>query len=251
MRFGIVLLFASALVCSASTSFVLCSSGFSTATTSGCGPAINSPAANSLSPDGNWYVASNSSGTFFSQAFVTVNNAFPLQNAGPWLANDSGSSWITPSNNQGATYSNNTATFYSTQFSLTGISDLSSVTISGDWLADDYGSGIFLNGVSVGQVSLPAFGGLGGPLVAFTINGSNLGGAAFLPGLNTLTFGVVNDATNHGSVNDPSPGPTGIRVLFTEADGTGVTGTPEPGTFAMFAAGLAICLQTRLRRRSS
>ena len=231
MTTRIVLFLASALTCSASTTFVLCSSGFATATTSGCGPAINSPAANSLTSDGNWYVASNSSGTFQSQAFVTINNAAPLQAVGPWLANDAASSWITPSNNQNANYINGTTTYYSTQFSLAGISDLTSVIIAGDWLADDYGTGVFLNGIAVGQASLPVFGSLGGPMFQFVIDGGNLGAAAFLPGLNTLTFGTANDATNHGAIVSLGAGPTGIRVVITESDGASPAApTPEPPT---------------------
>src|SRR5450432_2576865 len=133
-------------------SFTICSTGFATATTSGCGAAVVSPAANNLTADGNWYVASNSSGTFLSQAFVTINNSYPIQNAGPWLANNAndsngvgaGSSWITPTNSQGATYVNN-AYYFATSFSLAGY-QASSAQINGYWLADDYGGGIFLNG---------------------------------------------------------------------------------------------------------
>ena len=223
--------------------FTICSTGFATATTSGCGAAINSPAANNLLPDGNWYVSSNSSGTFMGQAYVSVNNAFPVQNAGPWLANNandangvgSGSSWITPSNNQNAQYINNTTTYYSSQFNLAGLSP-STAQISGYWLADDYGSGVFLNGVSVGQSSMPAFGGLGGPMVPFNITNGNpvMGQAFFLPGQNTITFGAVNDATNHGTVNNPNTSPTGVRVLFTSATAS----VPEPSTLLMMGTAL-------------
>jgi len=214
--------------------FTICSTGLATATTSGCGPAINSPLANNLLPDGNWYVSSNSSGTFQSQAFVTINNSFPVQNAGPWLGNDASSAWITPSNDQNGQYINGTSNYFSTQFNLTGPPSLAQ--ISGFWLADDYGSGIFLNGVSVGQASLPAFGGLGGPMVPFNITQGNpgMGQAFFTPGQNTLTFGVVNDATNHGQLNNPATSPTGVRVLFTSATDS----VPEPGTMLLMGGGL-------------
>jgi len=110
-----VILLLQALFCSA-TPITICSTGLATANGSGCGTQINSPAANNLMADGNWYVSSSSSGSFYSQAFVTVNNAFPVQNAGPWLANNTNdangfglnSSWITPASNQSALFINGT-----------------------------------------------------------------------------------------------------------------------------------------------
>lgn len=236
--------------------FTICSTGFATATTSGCGPAINSPGANNLTADGNWYVASNSSGTFLSQAFVTINNSYPVQNAGPWLANNAndingvgaGSSWVVPGNNQGSTYINS-AYYYSTQFSLAG-TQASTASINGYWLADDYGGGVFLNGVTVNQASLPIFGGLGGPMVPFSIsNGNaNLGQATFNGGQNTLTFGVVNDSTNHGTSNGGNT-PTGVRVVFSNASVNGADSVPEPSSILLIGAGLLGCGIFAHRRR--
>src|SRR5262249_13677116 len=143
-----------------------------------------------------------------------------------------GSSWITPSNNQATTYINGPE-FFSTQFNLTGF-DLSNVTISGYWLADDYGLGIFLNGGSVGQASLPVFGALGGPMTPFTIKHGALGSAAFNQGSNTLTFGMINDSTNHGTITGGNS-PTGIRVVFTVA---GTDPVPEPASIFLVGLGL-------------
>ena len=223
--------------------FTVCSTGFAVASTSGCGAAITSPAANTLSADGNWYVASNSSGTFLSQAFVTINNSFPVgptnPGSNPWLANDANSSWITPTNNQATTYPN-AQYFYGTNFSLTS-GQATSAQITGSWLADDYGTGIFLNGVGVGQSSLPAFGGLGGPLVFFSISNGGVGQAQFQINNNSLVFGLANDSTNHGLLAGGNT-PTGLRVQIS------ATAVPEPGTILLMGAGLAGVLVARRRR---
>ena len=220
--------------------FTVCSTGFAVASTSGCGAAIASPAANNLTPDGNWFVASNSSGTILGSTFVTVNNSYPVgpTNPGtnPWLANDANSSWVTPGSNQATTYANGQY-FYVTNFSLTA-GQATSAQITGSWLADDYGTGIFLNGVGVGQSSLPAFGGLGGPLVFFSISNGGAGQAQFQLNNNSLVFGVANDSSR--ALGGPTP--TGLRVQIS------TTTVPEPGTILLMGAGLAGVLVARRRR---
>ena len=210
--------------------FTVCSTGFATATTSGCGAAIVSPGGNNLTADGNWYVASSSSGTMLSQAFVTVNNYYPVGpiNPGinPWLANDSNSSWVTPGNNQVTQYPTGQY-YYGQQFAIANTTQANSARISGFWLADDYGTGVFLNGISVAQTSLPVFGGLGGPLVAFSISNGGVGQAQFQAGTNRLVFGVMNNTDSNGNTV------TGFRVQISNAD------VPEPGSILLLGAGLA------------
>jgi hypothetical protein len=238
-----------AALCSAAHSapVIVCSTGEATATAIGCGPALNSAASNNLSADGNWYVASNQSGTFSGQAFVTINNSAPLQSAGPWLANNAndingvgaGSSWIMPISNQ-TTLLPNTLYYFSAQFLLSAATDLTHFAISGDWLADDYGAGVFLNGIAISQANLPVFGGTGGAMVPFAVPSGH-----FVTGLNTLTFAVRNDSTNHGvlpAVNSS----VGVRVLVTDAAVT--SPVPEPSSLALLAAGLG-CLGFASRRK--
>jgi hypothetical protein len=234
---------------------IVCSTGDATAATSGCGPAINSAASNNLSADGNWYVASNASGAFFSQAFVTINNVAPLQAPGPWLANNTndihgvgaGSSWIILTSDQGNLFPNGHS-YFSTQFVLGAETDLAHFAISGDWLADDYGLGIFLNGTAISQANLPVFGGEGGAMVPFAVTSGQ-----FVVGPNTLTFEVQNDSTDHGALTDTHTGsPFGVRVLITAAGVTSPTGgVPEPTTWALLLVGFGLAGSgLRARRRA-
>lgn len=247
MTAKILLLLSCALGCSAST-VILCSTGETTASGAGCGLSVNSPAANNLTPDGNWFVASGTGGVFQSQAFVTVNNSLPLQAAGPWLANDGGSAWLTPGSNQATTYIDGSFTYFAQTFGLTA-GQLANVVIKGSWLADDYAAGIFLNGAVVPESSFPLFGGEGGPMVPFTITqGTVPGEPMFVTGSNTIVFAVENDASNRGAVTSPGNTPTGVRILITEADSI-APGVPEPATFGLLMGGFGALLLVRRRRK--
>lgn len=223
---------ASASIFANVTGVNLCSTGFATATTSGCGSAINSPAANNLLADGNWYT-SNSSGSFQSQSFVTVNNAYPLQNGGPWPANGAASAWIVPGSDQSTVYGSQ-AFYYSTSFTLDGTVDLAALSIAGFWITDDSGAGIFLNGVAVGQAMLPPANSVGGPMTPFLITQGDpmLGQAAFVVGSNVITFGVNNIGSSV----------TGVRVQFSD-----ISEAPEPATFVLIGCSLAAISISRRR----
>ena len=244
MRLALAVVLAALCGAAHAAPVIVCSTGDSTASAGGCGPGINSPGSNNLSADGNWYVASNPAGAFFSQAYVTINNLDPLQSAGPWLANNAndingvgaGSSWIVLTNNQSNLFFNGHV-YFSTQFVLSATTDLEHFAISGDWLADDYGLGIFLNGTAISQASLPAFGGEGGPMTPFAVTPGQ-----FVVGANTLTFEVQNDSTDHGALTDTHTGsPLGVRVLFTAAGVPAPTGgVPEPSTWALLLVGFGL-----------
>jgi len=121
--------------------------------------------------------------------------------------------------------------------------------IVGRRLADDYGAGVFLNGVSVGQSALPAFSGESGPMEVFALNGAYPGGASFNVGQNILTFAVLSDATNHGTINDSSNTPTGLRGVFTQADSAPTV--PEPSTFALVGSGIGAAVLRALKSPSN
>ena len=87
--------------------------------------------------------------------------------------------------------------------------------------------------------------GFGGPMTPFNITNGNaaLGQATFMGGNNIVTFGVVNDSTNHGAMAGGNT-PTGVRVYFTSATAS----VPEPGMLVLMGAGL-IGLTVVARRR--
>jgi len=152
-------------------------------------------------------------------AMVVIESGYPFPY---WFYNGPSSAWIAPSANGGSV---NTAENYTyrTTFDLTGF-DFSSAVITGQWVSDNSGIDILINGISSGATNDGAFGSYSG-FTAFTIT------SGFVAGLNTLDF-IVNNASGGGG----SGNPTGLRV---EVNGTANSTTvPEPATMFLFGLGL-------------
>jgi hypothetical protein len=161
---------------------------------------------------------------------------------GSWLAANSTSAWVAPIANVAnisATVAQGTTTYlYTIAFDLSAY-DLSTVTITGRWAADNYGSINVNSGSSFGSISDPGFSSWN----AFTISSATSGITA---GANTLKFTVVNVAgtgANFGANN-----PSGVRVEFTNFTGTLNEVIPEPGTLALLGGGLLAIGLFRRRR---
>jgi len=113
----------------------------------------------------------------------------PVTNA--WLGDDSISAWIGP-NNGPDVHGPDIFYTYRTTFNLSGF-DPTTASLTGQWAADNEGSNILLNGISMGKTAVGF--NLWSP---FTIS------SGFSAGVNTLDF-IVN---NGG-------GSTGLRVEVT------------------------------------
>ncbi|HEY1187137.1 MAG TPA: hypothetical protein VGE74_05735 [Gemmata sp.] len=125
---------------------------------------------------------------------VIADDGFPI---GPWVGNDSDSRWIVPAGLDGDGNAAPGTYVYRTTVDVTGY-DPSSITISGNWAADN-SAVIRLNGADTENV-VSGFSALTG----FTLPG-------FHAGVNVVEF-VVANGDNGG------PNPTGLQV-------SGVTGT--------------------------
>ena len=147
---------------------------------------------------------------------ATGANGFPI---GPWLSDNSSSTWIGP-NTDSALNGPAGSYDYRTTFDLTGFNS-ATATLVGQWATDDAGVDILINGTSAGQTA--------GGFSSFTPFSITSG---FIDGLNTLDFIVINGG-----------GPTGLRV-----EGTLTANVPEPASMALLGAGLLAAGVTRRLR---
>lgn len=160
-----------------------------------------------------------------SGATAVVGGGFPFPY---WVTPPAGSNWISAyGRNPNLDPSADGTYDYRLSFFLTN--SATSLTITGDWATDNYGSAILLNGLNAG---VPAAG--LSTLTPFTITGTAPAG------WNYLDFEVTNYAQDGGN-------PTGLLV-------TNLAGTytpdpvPEPASLGMLAAGLAALGFMRFRR---
>jgi len=168
-------------------------------------------------------------------AAYNSSNSYPIP---PWLGDDSVSSWIAPVGllqdyGYGSTYDFAGNYDYQTTFEVTG-SDLSDLSISGQYAADDGLVGILLNGNSI-SVSNP---GSFSSWTSFTLDQTDAAGD-FVTGVNTLDFIVNNQYSTE--IN-----PTGLRVEFTPAVPDSDLGMATPA----LAFGLLIVGSALLNRRN-
>jgi YVTN family beta-propeller protein len=150
------------------------------------------------------------------------NGGFPV---GPWLGDNTTSSWIGPNNNA-QVYGSPGNYDYRTTFEAPA--GATSVTITGKWAADDAGLDILVNGVTSGNTTSSGF----SAFTAFALT------AVVAPGTNNLDFIVLNQNSNGDN-------PTGLRV---EIQSVTFSPVPEPGTVTALAAGAVGLFLARRRR---
>ena len=158
------------------------------------------------------YTLTTAPGGTTSLRIMTSVGGFPI---GPWLGDNTLSTWIGPDNDTQANGPAGNYT-YRTTFDLTGLTP-GTANLTGQWATDNPGVDILLNGVSTG-ITASGFTSWTG----FTLS------SGFVAGVNTLDF-VVN---NQG-------GPTGLRVEISGTASSAGTATPEPTAFLLLTGGLA------------
>ncbi|HWH69030.1 MAG TPA: hypothetical protein VNT26_06580, partial [Candidatus Sulfotelmatobacter sp.] len=136
--------------------------------------------------DGHWQLIQSDDPAYPGPAMYVVS--FP---PAAWLANSGSSRWVSPGdgvNVAGGTYA------FRTMFLLDTL-DPANAQLQGNWISDNQGLDIRLNGVSLGLTNS----GVLNSFTPFTVT------SGFVPGLNTLDF-VVSNAPGTG------PNPAGLRA---------------------------------------
>jgi hypothetical protein len=148
----------------------------------------------------------------------------------PWLANSDISKWITPTSTQSQSLDAwNAGTYtYSLTFDLTGY-NAASAWFTGRVAADN-SVVVKLNNQEISSVA------------GFTSWSDFSASSGFKSGVNTLDFVVTNWAQSSGN-------PTGLRVEFASSDVAAAV--PEPETYAMLLAGIALLGVVARRRKSA
>ncbi|VTU01421.1 na-ca exchanger integrin-beta4 : Outer membrane adhesin like proteiin OS=Anabaena cylindrica (strain ATCC 27899 / PCC 7122) GN=Anacy_4636 PE=4 SV=1: Cna_B: PKD: Calx-beta: Calx-beta: PT-HINT: DUF2431 [Gemmataceae bacterium] len=200
--------------------------------------------------DPHWTVVAAPSAALLGPTKVVAGTGYPFPR---WVANDADSQWVAPLG-AAADASAPPGTYkYQTTVDLTGY-DPATAVLTGRWSADNEGVNVYLNGVPLNLTATGPNPGTGVEAYrAFTALrvAAGVGGAAFRPGVNTLTFEVRNDRPAPGSA---AANPVGLRVddlqlsaaplvgavrgtAWVDGDGDGARG---PGEAA--AAGVTVTL---------
>jgi PEP-CTERM motif len=228
------------------TTFVLCASGLAQAEvvdllnngvySTGVGPTGIPLSQGVVDTHYNFTQSTTYPGVFGTPNFAVAQTGPPTGSApiGPWIANTGSSTWIGP-NNDGSL--GPTGYYdYRTTVDLSGFDAVSAI-LRGQWVTDNAGIDILVDGVSTGQ-SIAHGAGTAGDPYSFT-HFTSFALTGFQPGENTIDF-IVNNEPFDG------PNPTGLQVNFTEA----TANTPEPGTFGLIGFGLlSVCSISGYKRR--
>lgn len=236
----------------------LCPTGYA-AYAGGCGVLLSPGTSANPVPDGNYtyaYSGIGYSGSGVPDLLTMYLTTADFGTPRSWYSDPGVSNWISIANSE---YPNpggasSLTVNYSINFNLTGF-DLSTVSISGAWTADDLGLGLMINGTSLAGNStngsnggsLPYQNDNGNPpdlpwsaIYSFTLNSSTANFTShLLPGVNTLTFSVDQaDDKYDALLVDALTGSGTLKANEVPA--------PEPGSILLVAAGLGI---VALRRR--